>query len=50
MGNGDDDAAFGGAVEFGEDKPIDLGDFAEGFGLGEGILAHGGVEDEEGRG
>jgi len=47
-GDGDDDAAFGGAVQLGEDDAGDVGGFGEEAGLLEAVLAGGGVHDEEG--
>jgi hypothetical protein len=46
--DGEDDAAFGGAVEFGEDDSGDSGGLGEEAGLLEAVLAGGGVHDEEG--
>ena len=46
-GDGEDDAAFGGAVEFGEDDAGDAGGFGEEAGLLEAVLAGGSVHDEE---
>ena len=47
-GDGEDDAAFGGAVELGEDDAGDAGGFGEEAGLGEAVLAGCRVHDEEG--
>src|SRR5579864_5597266 len=47
VGDGDYDAAFGGAVEFSEDDTRDSGVAPEFTGLIEAILAGGGVEYEE---
>jgi len=47
VADGDDDAAFGGAVEFGQDDAGDVNGFGEHFRLVDGVLAGGGVEDEE---
>src|SRR5271155_1728202 len=46
-GNGYDDAAFGGAVEFGEHDAGDSGMAPEFAGLVQAVLSGGGVEDEE---
>ena len=46
-GDGDDDAALGGAVELGEDDAGDLGGFGEEAGLLQAVLAGGGVHDEQ---
>ena len=46
-GDGDGDAAFGGAVELGEDDAGDAGGLGEQAGLLEAVLAGGGVHDEE---
>ena len=46
-GDGDGDAAFGGAVEFSEDDAGDAAGFGEFAGLFESVLARGGIEDEE---
>lgn len=42
------DAAFAGAIEFGDDEAIEFGGFVKFFGLGEGIGAGAGVDDEDG--
>ena len=47
-GDGEDDAALGGAVELGEDDAGDAGGFGEEAGLGEAVLPGSGVHDEEG--
>jgi hypothetical protein len=47
LANGDDHAAFGRAVELGEDDAGDVDGLAEHLGLLDGVLAAGGVEDEE---
>src|SRR5579862_557254 len=47
VGDGDDDAALGGAVEFGEHDSCDAGVAPEFAGLVQAVLAGGGVEDEE---
>ena len=44
-GDGEDDAALGGAVEFGEDDAGDVGGFGEEAGLLQAVLACGGVHD-----
>ena len=46
VGDGDYDAAFGGAVEFGEYYSCDAGVAPEFTGLIQAVLAGGGVEDE----
>ena len=46
VSDGDDDATFGGAVEFGEEDAGEVGGLVEHFGLVDGVLAGGGVEDE----
>ena len=47
VADGDDDAALGGAVEFGEEDAGDVDGLEEFLGLADGVLAGGGVEDEE---
>ena len=47
-GDREDDAALGGAVEFGEDDAGAVGGFGEEAGLLEAVLSGGGVHDEEG--
>ena len=47
MGDGDDDAALGGAVELGEDDAGDVGGLGEEAGLLQAVLAGGGVDDEQ---
>lgn len=46
--DGDGDAAFAGAVELGDDEAVELDCFVEFFGLGEGVGAGAGVDDEDG--
>jgi hypothetical protein len=46
-GDGKDDPAFGGAVELGEDDAGDADGLGELPGLGEAVLAGGGVEDKK---
>lgn len=46
--DGDGDAAFAGAVEFGDDQAVEWAGFVEFLGLLEGVVAGGGVDDEEG--
>ena len=46
--DGDGDAAFAGAVELGDDEAVELGGFVKFFGLGEGVGAGAGVDDEDG--
>src|SRR5579883_1302077 len=46
-GNGHDDAAFGGAVELGEDDAGDADGAGKFAGLGEAVLSGGGVENEK---
>src|SRR4029450_11088652 len=45
--DGDDDAALGGAVELGQDDPGDADGVGELAGLGEAVLAGGGVQDQQ---
>jgi len=47
-GDGQDDAAFGCAVQLGEDDAGDVCGFGEEAGLGEAVLSSGGVHDEQG--
>lgn len=42
-----DDAAFGGAVQFGQDQTGDIGCLVEGFSLRDSVLAGAGVQDQE---
>src|SRR5579885_2933506 len=46
-GDGDDDAALGGAIELGEDDAGDANGAGKFAGLGEAVLSGGGVEDEK---
>ena len=46
-GDGDQDAAAGGAVELGHDEAGDAGALAEDVDLGERVLAGGGIEHQE---
>ncbi len=48
VGDGDHDAAFGGAVELGKDDAGDTGGFGEEPGLLQTVLAGGGIDDEQG--
>src|SRR3989442_5381030 len=49
-GDGEDDAALGGAVELGEDDASDVGGFGEEAGSFQGVLPCGRVPDTEGLG
>lgn len=45
--DGDDDAAFAAAIELGDDEAGEAGGFLEDAGLGDGVAAGGGVDNEE---
>ena len=45
--DGDDDTAFGGAIELGDDQAGELADLVEFAGLVDGVLTRGTVEDEQ---